>query len=481
MTTDRPGSFLWHDYETSGTHPALDRPLQFAAIRTDADFKPIGEPVMLYCKPPRDILPHPGACLVTGISPQYADSHGVVEAEFITAIHQQMMQPGTCSAGYNSIRFDDEFTRHTLYRNFYDAYEREWKNGNSRWDLIDVVRLCSAVRPEGITWPVDDEGVPTYRLEYLTEANCIEQTGAHDALVDVRATIDVARLIKNNQPKLFDYALSLRNKHTAAKVIDLGSNKPLLHISAMFGNRNCCASVVLPLCLHPVNRNAVICFDLRYAPDDFLQLSLEEIRERVFTSRHDLGEKARIPLKSVHLNKSPMLAPVTMVDEVVAGRINLDMGKVRQHYDALLADPSVNAKARDVFSPESAPPGKAVDVDNQLYGGGFFSDADKAVMADVRDSSPQQLATQSFVFEDARLDELLFRYRANNWPDSLSPEEQQQWYEHCYARLTRPDAGGSITLDEYQQELERLYEGCQADPGKALLLEQLMDWPEQLL
>ena len=184
-------TILWHDYETWGVSPKFDKPSQFAGIRTDLDLNIIGEPEMFYCQPPQDYLPQPEACLVTGITPQKALREGLTEAEFAERIHSLFSQPNTCVAGYNSIRFDDEVTRYLLYRNFYDPYAREWQNGNSRWDIIDMIRACYALRPEGIEWPTverDGQQVVSFRLELLTKANGIEHEAAHDAMSDVYAT-----------------------------------------------------------------------------------------------------------------------------------------------------------------------------------------------------------------------------------------------------------------------------------------------------
>ena len=194
-------SLYWHDYETFGVDPRRDAPVQFAGIRTDVELNLVGDPLVIFCRPPTDRLPSPEACLVTGITPQQAMAEGVCEAEFISAIHAELSIPGTCGVGYNTLRFDDEVTRNCLYRNFFDPYEREWRNGNSRWDIIDMVRLTAALRPDGIEWPLDAEGKPSFRLELLTQVNGISHRGAHDALADVHATIDLARLIKKRQPK----------------------------------------------------------------------------------------------------------------------------------------------------------------------------------------------------------------------------------------------------------------------------------------
>ncbi|HCS27478.1 MAG TPA: exodeoxyribonuclease I, partial [Spongiibacteraceae bacterium] len=224
----------WHDYETWGADPSRDRASQFAGVRTDADLNIVGEPLVIYNRPTPDMVPQPEACLVTGITPQEALEKGLPERDFIRAIHAELSQPGTCGVGYNSIRFDDEVTRYTLYRNFFDVYAREWQNGNSRWDLIDVVRLCCALRPEGIEWPVGENGAVSFKLELLTAANGLSHEAAHDALSDVHATIDLARLIKREKPKLFDYALGLRKKQHVAQLLDMNRQKPVLHISSRY-------------------------------------------------------------------------------------------------------------------------------------------------------------------------------------------------------------------------------------------------------
>lgn len=255
-------SFLIHDYETFGQHPALDRPAQFAGVRTDADFNIIEEPLVIYCRPADDYLPQPEAVMITGITPQVALERGVSEAEFARQINQMFSVPGTCIMGYNNIRFDDEVSRNIFYRNFYDPYGYSWQNGNSRWDLLDVLRTCYALRPEGINWPENDEGLPSFKLEHLSKANGIEHENAHDAMADVYATIALAKLVKQAQPKLFDYLFQLRNKHKVSALIDIANMKPLVHISGMFGALRGNTSLVAPLAWHPDNKNAVIMCDL---------------------------------------------------------------------------------------------------------------------------------------------------------------------------------------------------------------------------
>lgn len=478
-------TFYWHDYETFGADPSRDRPVQFAGLRTDQDLNPVGEPLVLYARPANDFLPQPEACLVTGISPQLALEKGVPERDFIAAIHRELAQPGTCGVGYNSLRFDDEVTRYTLYRNFYDPYGREWQNGNSRWDLIDLVRTAYALRPEGIEWPVREDGLASFRLEDLTRANGISHEAAHDALSDVHATIAIARLVRERQPRLYDYVLKHRDKRSVQALLDVASMKPVLHVSGMFGAQRHNIALIVPLALHPVNRNEVICYDLSVDPAPLLELAPEQLGELLFSRTADLPEGTQRPgIKSVHINRCPVLVTAKMADPATAERLGISGQRCREHLAALrnYRDREGQAfvqKVQAIFAGRQFEP--VSDPDRMLYSGGFFSEPDKTAMEEVRRCSPDELAASSFGFEDARLPEMLFRYRARNYPESLSPEEFAQWEEYRFARLTEPEAGASICMEEFQATLDQLLASNTLAQAQQDLMHQLQDYGDSLL
>ncbi len=480
-----PDTFYWHDYETFGADPSRDRPVQFAGLRTDRALNPIGDPLVLFARPADDFLPHPQACLVTGISPQLALEKGVPEREFIEAIHLELARPGTCGVGYNSLRFDDEVTRYTLYRNFYDPYAREWQNGNSRWDIIDLVRTANALRPEGVEWPLREDGLPSFRLEDLTAANGISHASAHDALSDVHATIALARLVRERQPRLYDYVLDHRDKRSVQAMLDIASMKPVLHVSGMFGAQRHNIALIVPLAPHPVNRNEVICYDLGVDPAPLLELAPEELCRLLFTRNADLPEGIERPgLKSVHINRCPVLVTAKMADPATAERLGISGQLCRQHLAALRdfreRDPKgFVARVQAIVTGRKFEP--ETDPDRMLYGGGFFPEPDKQVMEAVRASSPEELASSSFPFEDARLPEMLFRYRARNFPDSLSPEERALWEEYRFGRLTEPAVGASICMEEYQSTIEQLLASGSLSASQAALMHQLQDYGDSLL
>ncbi len=469
-----PTSLYWHDYETFGVDPRRDRPAQFAGLRTDEALNEVGDPLVIYCKPARDVLPHPEACLLTGITPQIADAQGVPEPEFIAHIHAELAQPGTCGVGYNTLRFDDEVTRNTLYRNFYEPYAREWQQGNSRWDLIDLVRMTYALRPEGIAWPRHDDGRPSFRLEDLASANGIGHESAHDALSDVRATIGLARLIRDRQPRLYDWLFQIRNKRKAAEQLDMVGHEPVLHTSRMYPSETGCTTLVMPLVAEPGNNNSVLVYDLRQDPSPFMSLDVEGLRDRLFTRAEDLPEGVvRLPVKSVKINKCPALAPRKTLDKSATEKIAIDLDACARHWEQLSTNKGFMQRVAQAYNSREFSP--AGDVDLALYEG-FLNDADRPLLANVRDASPQELAQTRFDFHDQRLPELLFRYRARNWPETLLVDEAQRWENFCHHRLQDENGGGSITLTEYHERIALLRGERKGDAAAQRILDAMDEW-----
>lgn len=471
-------SIYWHDYETFGIDPRYDRPSQFAGIRTDEELNIISDPLTLYCKPADDCLPDPGACMVTGITPQKALADGVDEAEFIAAIHHEFSKPGTCIAGYNNIRFDDEFTRNTLYRNFFNAYTHEWQHGNSRWDIIDTVRLTRALRPEDINWPEQD-GRPSIRLELLTKANKIQHEAAHDAMSDVYATIAVAKLIKEKQPRLYNYIYNLRKKTEVSKLINLRTREAILHVSSRYSAERGAIAMVMPICQHPVNKNGFIVYDLDVHPEDFFEADAEEMAARLYTPAAELPEGIkRIPLKQIHINKCPVIVPLKTMDSNAAQRLNVDVERCQQHRELILEHiEEFAAKTSAIFQHSDFP--EISDPDGQLYSGGFFSRDDSQRIDTIRNTRADKLADLQFNFDDDRLQEMLFRYRARNYPSTLSEQDHKQWDQYRHEKFTNP-ATSHRTMNQFLAEIEAIQQAPDTIGSQLVLLEELLKYASSI-
>ncbi|MGH8805385.1 MAG: exodeoxyribonuclease I, partial [Polaromonas sp.] len=414
-----------------------------------------------------------------GITPQHCLRHGIAEHAFAARIEQVLAQPGTIGVGYNTIRFDDEVTRHLLWRNLIDPYAREWQNDCGRWDLLDVVRMAYALRPDGIHWPVKEDGKPSFRLEDLARANGLLHEAAHDALSDVRATIALARLIRTAQPKLFDFCLSLHKKDRVAAELGLPASpqtaRPFLHVSGMFPPERGCLAVMWPLASHPTNKNELLAWDLAYDPSELPLLDVATLRLRLFSKSADLPEGVlRLPLKSVHLNKSPMVVRnLQTLTPQMAARWGVDMDAALRHAEKAAGLPDMSAIWPEVFQrPKEAAP----DVDEDLYGG-FIGNGDRRRLNQLRALSPAELAHSRTGFDDDRLEELLFRYRARNFGETLTPEETERWEAHRAARLLEGE-GGARNVDALLAEIDTLSES--ADERGEAILGALYDYAEAI-
>ena len=461
MNAHPPLTFYWHDYETFGLSPAKDRPAQFAGIRTDMDFNVIGAPLMAYCQPTPDYLPSPMSCLITGITPQLCAQEGVPEPQFARQIHRELARPNTIGVGYNSLRFDDEVTRFMFWRNFIPPYQREFSNGCSRWDIIDMVRCVYALRPEGVVFPQDETGKVSLRLEKLSAANGLAHDVAHDALSDVQATIALAKLIKKVQPRLFEFCLNLRDKNVVQTTIGWPYTrtvgpKPLIHVSGMFGAERRFLAIVYPLAIHPVNKNELIVWDLAYDITPLSQLSVDEIRQRMFTSVDELTSLglSRLPIKTIHINKSPVvIAQLKTLNDVQAQACGVDWDVIEVHEATAQAqfDALQRIDWQAVFAREYDDAQRSAE--ETLYGGAFISDADyrQVNLAIDAHGAPTGVIPK---FKDARLTELWWRYRARFYPKTLSANERAQWQEWRAEQLLGINGEGG--MDAWTDELNQL-------------------------
>ena len=464
-------TLFFYDLETSGLNPRQDRIMQFAGQRTDMNLKPIGEPYNLLVTLNDDTLPSPDALMVTGITPQKTVEEGYTEAQFARLLSEEIFTPETIAVGFNNIRFDDEFIRHLLWRNFHDPYEWSWKDGRSRWDLLDVVRLTRALRPEGIEWPLDDKGEPSNRLELITSANSIAHENAHDALADVTALIAVTKLIKQRQPQLYEYLLKMRDKKAVQQLVNVDDKKPFVYASGRYDKEFAKTTVAFPL---TTSRNGgVVVYDLRYDPTPFVGLSAEELSAKIFASwkERQAEEFVKLPVKELQYNRCPAVAPLGVLEQGDGWRkISLDAETIQKHQNILLNHPGFAEKLRSIF--ENKPAFKKLpDPEAQLYDG-FLNDRDRLRVEAVRNADERKLADFHPEFQDERLTPLLLHYKARNFPRSLSEDDLTQWEvwraQHLQAQLP-----------QFMASLQRL--APTATDEQQFILQELQLWAEAIL
>ncbi|MCZ6855107.1 MAG: exodeoxyribonuclease I [Gammaproteobacteria bacterium] len=450
-------SFYWYDLETSGTQPKWDRIVQFAGVRTDRELNEVGDSYSTYVRLPDDVLPNPDSVLVTGITPQLTHAQGIGEWQAITRINELFSAPQTCVVGYNSLRFDDEFMRYGLYRMLLDPYAREWQNGNSRWDIIDLVRATGALRRDGINWPVDEEGLPVYRLEALTRANGLEHGQAHDAMSDVRATLGLARLIRTQQPKLFDYYFNNRFKKQIKALLEPYGTRICIHVSGMYPRARFGVAPIMSICRHPSNSNSIIVADLSQDVESLVQWPEQRIREELFK----VGSTERPPLKEIRINRCPFVAGLEVLTEENWSRLALDAREIEER-KRRLKKPGIAQKIMQVFSENRQSP--AEDVEGALYEA-FLRDEDRARCQSLQ----KALADDSWLeldYADKRLRTLAVRLKARGFKEQLSEPERADWRDFVRQKLHADDPPW-LNLTQFLARIEELKQGAQ-DSGKDL-------------
>jgi len=467
--------FLWYDLETFGTNPALDRIAQFAAIRTDSNLEVIAKHD-IYCQSPTDRLPNPYAVLTTGITPQIANAKGVRENQFAEQIFQILAEPNTCRVGYNSIKFDDEMCRNLFYRNFFPIYDCEWKNGNTRWDLLDVVRLVYATKPDTLNWPTIENKV-VFKLDKLSQENQLSHNAPHEAVSDIIATIALAKIIKTKQPKLFEYCFNLRKKNNILDFLAKQGNQAFLHISGKYSVKRACAAMVCNWMQHPIQKNSVLFVDISQSPKSWFDLSVDQIKLCLFGTNEQLAEQqlTRLPISLVNISQAPIIAPKGVVNAAVAERMQLDVANCHDNLTLWLNNEQQLQNLRSQIKSILSEPIKWQHKDaEQLIYQSFVNDSDAKQFYNIRNGDFADCWLQ-----DARLRQLLLRYKAQHFPKQLSADEKAEWHSFCQNNLSG-ERDNLIGLKQYQAMIDQLKQDYQQQADKIQLLEALLDWQQEL-
>ena len=476
-------TFFFYDLETSGFSPQNDRIMQFAGQRTDENLNRIGEPINILVRLNDDVLPSPSALMVTKISPQKTVEEGYTEAEFSKMLVEEYFTPDTVIVGYNNVRFDDVHIQHLLWRNFYPPYDWQWKDSRSRWDLLDVVRMIRALRPEGINWPfVVNEGTgekfAANKLELLTKENGILHENAHDAMSDVDGLIDVARLLKEKQPQIFDYLFKIRSKNEVQKLVNLENPKPFVYTSGRFKVEFEKTTVAFPIA--PAKNQNVIVWDLRFSPEKFIDWSEDQILENItvdFETRSS-DDFEPIAAKILQYNKCPAVAPMGVLTEENQQRLKIDLAEIQKNLDILRKNPhfaenlrSAFERRSEVFQDKSSAEKPAPEA--RLFEG-FVSRSDDIKIEAVRNSTDRELADFHPDFTDERLTDLLLHYKARSFPKSLSSQEKELWEEYRVKNLQK-------MMPNFMKEFQEIANNQNLNSQEEYILEEIKLWLENIL
>lgn len=364
--------YLFYDIETSGFNPAFDQIIQFAAILTDAEFAEAERHNILIRVRP-DVAPSPGALLTHRIPVEKTLADGLPEYEAIVAIHRLLNRPDTISIGYNSLDFDDKFLRFSFYRNLLTPYTHQWANGCGRMDLYPITIMYWLYRPESVQWPRIN-GEVRLKLELLSALNDLAEGPAHDALVDVEATVALARRLREAEPAFWETCAGYFDKKEDGKraealegIKGLEAYPAGLLVHPRIGRQNNFRAPVLFLGTSEVYQNQTLWLRL---DEPALAAITEETVAESYVIRKRLGD-----VGFVLPPESKLLADERR--ELVLKNVHW----LRNHRAILEALQAYHRQFRYPEVPD-------VDADAALYEQGFMKDVEKVRCQRFHDAPP---------------------------------------------------------------------------------------------
>ena len=296
--------FVFFDIETTGLSKCWSQITQIAAVRTDSDFNIVDVNHDIFDLRGRRlpwIVPSPGAMLVTGVTPDQLErtplSHYEMMAEVAAAFKD--WAPATF-IGYNSIAFDEQHIRNTLFSTLYPPYLTS-QPGCGRADAYTILKVISALTP-GIIYLPEINGKPSMKLGPVLRANGIPfaEADAHDALADVKGTIALMRLMHERCPTIANHMLRMASRRAAQAFFD--ENVIFRHVT-YYGTPHVALSK--RVAAHPNNPNCIAIFDLAHDPAPYLNLDVEELKVA-------LRATPRV-LRTIRLNAQPSVLPRDIV------------------------------------------------------------------------------------------------------------------------------------------------------------------------
>lgn len=417
-----------------------------------------------------DYLPNPKSLLITNISIQYLQKNGINEYFFSKKIFKIFMGKNTCIVGFNNISFDNILTRHLFYRNLFDPYEWSWKNGNSSWDILDVLRAFYIFFPNKILWPKNNKGFISFKLSDITKINKIKHNNIHDAYSDVLATILVSRLLKKVSENFFFFLYFSTRKNNLLQFLKKNEKKPFFYISSFFGSSFFNIGCVMFLMFHPNIKNSFFLIDLKKNLNVLLNLYYSQ-NLRI----NSIQELFQYGIILVSLNKSPIFLSYSFLSSKKCYNLKIDYLKCQRNFFLLLNNFSFLTWIRSLFSQKSFFNIKNItnNVDLMLYKN-FFNFSDKNILLDFHGKKPLQWKDFYFKFKDFRIKNLIFNLLGRNFFCFLNANEKKIWKTHCLRKISNK------RLKKYIRKIKILCFFYQKDKEKCHGLKKLILYVKSL-
>ena len=442
-------NFIFYDFETTGLSHKYDQVLQFAAIVTDESFQELQDSsIDIRCNLMPHIVPSPKALAITNVRPTILSNQELSHREFMHTIETWSAQwRPAIFLGYNSIGFDENMMRQGLYQSLHGPYLTN-TNGNARGDIMRLAHAAYLFDENSLQIPMSSKGKPVFKLGALAKENDIDfdDNEAHDALYDVRKTIELASLIKQKVPNIWDAMIKNANKRYA---IDLIQSQDIFASGETFFNvpyrwlMTCCG-------VNAGNSAQLGVFDLSYSPEDYLDLSVEKLIDV-------LNASPKI-IRSVRTNAQPFSLPIKYASEDYWKHIDVTIEEATERAQTIKNRPEFQKRVGEALANRFEVEELSLHVEENIYGG-FPSGSDKMLMSKFHDVSPEERALLIDQFEDARYKQIARRLVYFETPEKLPEKTKTEMDAWRIERITSnadEEKAPWRTLSEAREELEGL-------------------------
>lgn len=408
-------TFLFYDLETTGLNKAFDQILRFAAIRTDMAFHEIDRHELSVRLRP-DVIISPRAIMTHRI-PVAESLQGIPEYDAVLQIHKWMNAPRTISLGYNTLGFDDEFLRFSFHRNLLPPYTHQYANGCRRMDILPYTVIYRLYSEETLTWPEID-GRPTLKLEHLSEANNLASGPAHDAMVDVKATVALAELLSKEQ-KIWKFLSGYFDKRIDTERIDelppasrniSGSHQLGLLVSHEMGKENFYQAPVISIGSSIPYSNQTL----------WLRLDLPELQA---TTPETVSDSSWVVRK--RMGEPPFILPPH--DRYWQRITNERRDFARQNIAWISSHPELFREIIDYHRSFQYPEIPDLDPDAALYQMGFLSSREEALCRRFHEAPFHEKTKMIDQFPRTETRNLAIRILMRNHPGDIAESDKSQW------------------------------------------------------
>lgn len=462
MNNPEETDHIFYDGETTGPDTKYDQMLQVAAIRADADLMEV-DSIDVRSRLLPYMVPTAMALKVTHVDPYDIARARYAPFDFAKHLHDTFSTWSaghqTSFSGFNTINYDEELLRQTFFQNLLDPYLTSGAN-KTRNDYLIMLRALHARNPDCIDIPVDPvTGKKSFRLEKIAPQNGFRDHNAHDALGDVRATLFLARLIRDTDPHLFAHMLAMGNSRRALSFIEANTVFKLLGGPMLNPG-------ILDACLlasDPKNNKAMVAWNLGVDPTPYLDLPPEQILEKM--------RQTGTPFRTVKANKQPgvfpmnwgFLHPVVGEDWEPATPAQID-ARTR----LILDNPQFAHNTREALILKARDYSENVHLEEKIYSG-FASYKDKDRMRAFHNSSSWlEKIDIARSFEKPELKSIGLRLAYAHEPEVLG-EKMLPLYDERIAneRLTLDTDRPWNTVGKLMEELDQLDIEMPDDPELA--------------